>query len=85
MGTVQVKLQMQGEEFQDVFYIFLTLSQDIILGRPFLQKSQAKIDLQGETLTLDRSFDVCSFSHHALKPGESILVAQSREYRIQID
>ena len=75
MGTVQIKLQIQGQ-FQDVFYVFPTLSQDIILGRPFLHKFQAKIDLQEETMTLDRSFDVCAISYHTLKPGESILIAR---------
>ena len=75
MGTVQIKLQIQGQQFQDVFYVFPTLSQDIILGRPFLHKFQAKIDLQEETMTLDRSFDVCAISYHTLKPGESILIA----------
>ena len=75
MGTVQIKIQIQGQQFQDVFYVFPTLSQDIILGRPFLHKFQAKIDLQEETMTLDRSFDVCAISYHTLKPGESILIA----------
>lgn len=75
MGSITLTVGIQGRRYQDLFHVFSSLSQEVILGRPFLQKYQAKIDFQKEEIMLDKGLDVHSVSLHNLKPGESVLVA----------
>ena len=51
LGKITIPLQLQGREYTCEFHIMQNLAYDAILGRDFLQKNGALIDLLDSTLS----------------------------------
>ena len=51
LGKITIPLQLQGREYTCEFHIMQNLAYDAILGRDFLQKNGALIDLVDSTLS----------------------------------
>ena len=51
LGKITIPLQLQGREYTCEFHVMQNLAYDAILGRDFLQKNGALIDLVDRTLT----------------------------------
>ena len=51
LGKITVPLQLQGREYTCEFHVMQNLAYDAILGRDFLQKNGALIDLLDSTLS----------------------------------
>ena len=51
LGKITIPLQLQGREYTCEFHVMQNLAYDAILGRDFLQKNGALIDLADSTLS----------------------------------
>ena len=51
LGKITIPLQIQGREYTCEFHVMQNLTYDVILGRDFLQKNGALIDLVESTLS----------------------------------
>ena len=55
LGKITIPLELQGREFPCEFHVMQHLAYDAILGRDFLQKNGALIDLVDSTLSFKRT------------------------------
>ena len=51
-GQAEIEIEVSGKEFPSTFQIMKSGRYDLILGRPFLSKYKAVIDLELKLLTL---------------------------------
>ena len=58
LGKISVLLKLNGFEYSCGFHVMKNLAYDAILGRDFLQRHQARIDLETNSLTFKGSTDV---------------------------
>ena len=58
LGKISVPLKLNGFEYSCGFHVMKNLAYDAILGRDFLQRHQARIDFETNSLTFKGSTDV---------------------------
>lgn len=72
-GLISLKFWFNNSFCKDDFFIFKDLSQQIILGRTFMRKYEAKLDLSENSCTINNKFLLKTDTEIYLKPNESIL------------
>jgi transposase InsO family protein len=73
-GMIYLRFWLNNRRFEDTFYIFKNLSQQIILGRPFMHRHEATLDLHQNKCTFNERIKIYANKDVFLRPAESILI-----------
>ncbi len=74
LGRLNLTLYIDDQPRKGEFYVFRDLSQDIILGRPFMEKHGAIIDFSQKEAFLTKGIPLVASSDFSLAPGQSKLI-----------
>jgi hypothetical protein len=73
-GTMIVTDTIDRRAYSDKFYVFKSLSQNVILGRPFLHHNQVVLDFSDKHRLTDVGFNLTCVQTEDIIPGESKLI-----------
>jgi len=73
LGTVNLPVNINGQQFKVKFTIFPDASYPIFLGRPFLQSSKAKVDHDRNTIQLSNSNPIHSTDNFTIEPYSEVI------------
>ena len=81
-GRVHLTFSINDVRYSDDFYVFQELSQDIIIGRPFLYNHKAILNFDNKTMQITGGASLITATKVRIKPRESMLIATIPEKRL---
>ena len=76
-GQFKIRFHIQNVPVEGIFYVFPDLSQDVILGRTFMDDYGAQMDFSNKKLHLPRLAALKADKCYTLPPGKTVLVVAS--------
>ena len=81
LGKIAIPLQLQGREYTCEFHVMQNLAYDAILGRDFLQKNGALIDLADSTLSFKGTAYVGDYASTKTVPVMGTFLSQQMKLK----
>ena len=73
-GRTSLSFTLGPHQLTEEFYVFPSLTQPIILGRPFLSRNKAIMDYKNDTLSIEPDYCLYPLSEVTLAPHSSSLI-----------
>jgi dUTPase len=74
LGCLNLRFSINNKRCVGRFYVFKHLSQDIILGRPFLSENRVILNYATQNKEAEAGCDIASVSKHIIPPGERLML-----------
>ena len=80
-GSVQLSFRMNNRKYTDTFFVFPHLSQDVIIGRPFLHRNKATLNFNNNQMTILKGTDLLTTARVRIGPDETLMIKTKSKTR----